>query len=55
MFRSNRSTEVDNSGSEGRKSEMLPIEYELGVDCPSPNFTNPIYQVVEELQSRYYV
>ena len=54
-FRRNRSAEVDNSGLEGRKSEMLPVEYEVGVDCPSTNFTNPIYQVIEQqkLQSRY--
>ena len=56
MFRRNRSAEVDNSGLEGRKSETLSNQYEgFGVDCTSTNFTNPIYQVVEQakLQSRY--
>ena len=59
MFRRNRSAEVDNSGLEGRKSETLSNQYEgfetIGVDCTITNFTNPIYQVVEQpkLQSRY--
>ena len=59
MFRRNRSAEVDNSGLDGRKSETLSNQYEgfgtIGVDFTSTNFTNPIYQVVEQpkLHSRY--
>ena len=56
MFRRNRSAEVDNSGLEGRKSETLSNQYEgFGTIVTSTNFTNPIYQVVEQpkLQSRY--